>query len=207
MSVCATAEQALKDSQPRILRIALLCALLIHAVAFVAMPKLDVAPYRLSDEGPPPIRPENIAFEVPEPEEEVPKPRKVQEFQPVQDAEPNATIGSTAIEREDFESRVFEERTRLDVFHPFDVAPKLVLQVAPVYPDLARQAELEGTVGLLIVVDEMGRVERAEVVQSVPGLDEAAVAAVLRWKFEPARQRDVPVRVRVFQVVRFRLRG
>jgi outer membrane biosynthesis protein TonB len=41
----------------------------------------------------------------------------------------------------------------------------------------------------------------------VPGLDEAAKAAVLRWKFEPARQRDIPVRVRVFQVVRFRLRG
>ncbi|MFH1864736.1 MAG: energy transducer TonB [Candidatus Eisenbacteria bacterium] len=207
MSACATAEQALKDSQPRILRIALLSALLIHVVAFVATPTLSITPYRLSDEGPPPVRPENIAFEVPEPEEETPKPPQVREFQPTPDAGSDATIGSTTFDHEDLSFPVFEERARRDSFKSFDVAPKVVLQVDPVYPDLARQAELEGSVGLLIVVDEMGNVERADVVQSVPGLDETAKAAVLRWKFEPARQRDIPVRVRVFQVVRFRLRG
>lgn len=206
MSACATAEQALKDAQPRILRVALLLALLIHVAAFVATPRLDFEPYRLSDEGPPPIRPENIAFEVPEPVEETPKPPQVREFEPTPDAGPNETIDSTWFDPEDVTVPVFEERARRDTFRSFDVAPKLVLQLDPDYPDLARQAELEGSVGLLIVVDERGNVERADVVQSVPGLDEAAISAVLGWKFEPARQRDVPVRVRVFQVVRFRLR-
>ncbi len=207
MSACAAAEQALKDSQPRILRMALLCAVLIHVVAFIATPKLDIAPYRLADEGPPPKAPGIIVFDVPEPAEETPKPPQVREFRPSADAGADSTIVSTELDHEALSFPVFEERARQDTFQSFDVAPRVVLQVDPVYPDLARQAELEGLVGLLIVVDETGNVERADVVQSVPGLDEAAVAAVLGWKFAPARQRDIPVRVRVFQVVRFRLRG
>ena len=207
MSTCATAEQLLKDAHPRILRIALLLAVLIHVVAFVVTPRLEIAPYRLPDDGTPPIRPVNIAWDVPELEEEVRKPQQVQEFQPSDDAEPDATIVSTQIDFEDKVFHVFREHVRRDTFHVFDVPPKVVRQVEPVYPDLARQSELEGSVGLLIVVDELGNVERADVVMSVPGLDEAAQEAVLRWKFEPARQRDIPVRVRVLQMVSFRLRG
>ena len=207
MSTCATAEQLLKDAHPRILRIALLLAVLIHIVAFVATPRLDIAPYRLPDNGTPPVKPMNIAWDIPELEEEVRKPKQVQDFQPSDEADPDATIVSTKVDFEDTPFHVFKEPVRRDVFHAFDVAPKVVRRVEPVYPDLARQSELEGSVGLLIVVDELGNVERAEVVISVPGLDEAAREAILKWKFEPARQRDIPVRVRVLQMVSFRLRG
>ena len=207
MSTCATAEQLLKDAHPRILRTALLIAVLVHAAAFVAVPKFSIAPYRLAQEGPPPIEPLNIVIERPRRTEEARKPPQVEAFEPTETADQDATIGPTTIDLDDLEMPLVEERSRPDTFEVFDEPPVAVLKVDPVYPDLARQAELEGSVGLLIVIDELGNVERAEVVTSVPGLDEAAVQAVLRWKFEPARQRNIPVRVRVYQTVRFQLRG
>jgi protein TonB len=207
MSTCATAEQLLKDAYPRILRMALLGAMLVHIVAFVAVPNLDFAPYRLEQEGPPPLRPLNIAIEPPKLTEEVRKPPPVREFEPSEEADAEAAIDATVPDLEDLLAPVFEERARPEPLTSFEVPPVLRRRVDPVYPALARQAELEGTVGLLIVVDGSGSVESAEVVSSIPGLDEAAVAAVLQWEFEPARQRDVPVRVRIFQTVRFQLRG
>jgi protein TonB len=207
MSTCATAEQALKDSRPRILRLAFVSALLIHAIAFVAVPNLEFAPYSLNDNGPPPIEPLNIMIEAPRKVEEVRKPVVGRAFEATPDADEDATIGPTRIDFEDLTRPVVEEQQRSEPLTSFEVPPVLSYRVDPVYPDLARQAELEGIVGLMIVIDEHGSVESAKVVASVPGLDEAAIAAVLQWKFEPARQRNVPVRVRVFQTVRFQLRG
>lgn len=207
MSTCATAEQLLKDAYPRILRLALLGALLIHIAAFVAVPSLEFAPYSMNEKAPPPLSPVDIAIEQPERTEEVPKPPEVRAFEPSDEADENATIDQTAYKPKDLTLPVLRERTRPEPATSFEVPPVLVHRVDPVYPDLARQAELEGTVGLVIIVDERGHVESAEVVSSVSGLDEAAVAAVLQWRFEPARQWNVPVRVRIFQTVRFQLRG
>ncbi|MBN2565704.1 MAG: TonB family protein [Candidatus Eisenbacteria bacterium] len=207
MAACATAEQALHDAQPRILRNAAVLAVMIHALALAVMPGLRVKPYELNEKSPPPIEPMNIVFENPRPVREVKKPESVPEFEPVDSADADETIGPTAFDPVDTSYPVFADRAPVDGFLAFDDPPVLVRRVEPLYPDLARQAELEGTVGVMIVVNERGDVERAEVVGSIPGLDEAALAAVLQWKFEPARQRNVPVRVRIFQPIRFRLRG
>jgi periplasmic protein TonB len=207
MATCATAEQALRNAQPRVLRNAVILAVFVHALAFAVLPGLTVEPFELEENAPPPIAPVNIAIVAPRPEKEVRKPEIVPEFEPTDEADADATIGPTDYEPLDTSYPIFEENARRDTFVAFDDPPVLVRRVEPVYPELARQAELEGTVGLLIVVNERGDVERAEVVRSIPGLDEAAVTAVLQWKFEPARQRDMPVRVRVFQPVSFRLRG
>ncbi len=43
----ATAEQRFRSGYPRALRLALLLAALIHAVLVLAVPKIEVAPYRL----------------------------------------------------------------------------------------------------------------------------------------------------------------
>ena len=207
MSTCATAEQLLKDAYPRILRTALACALLIHVAAFVAVPSLEFAPYSLNEERPPPLRPVDIAIVQPERVKEVPKPLEVRAFEPSDEADEDATIDATDLDSVEPVVPVLRERKRPEPATSFEVPPVLVHRVDPVYPDLARLAELEGSVGLLIVIDERGLVESAEVISSVSGLDEAAVAAILQWRFEPARQRNVPVRVRVFQTVRFQLRG
>ena len=63
--------------------------------------------------------------------------------------------------------------------------PKVVKKVAPVYPETARQARVEGVVILEAKADEKGDVVDARVLRSVPALDRAALAAVKQWKYEP----------------------
>jgi len=94
-----------------------------------------------------------------------------------------------------------------DYFDAYDRPPVVIKQVYPVYPELARQAELEGVVVLKVGIDELGQVREALVLESVPGLDKAALDAIYQWQFKPAMQRDVPVPVWYTVPIRFRLRG
>ncbi|MBI4607505.1 MAG: energy transducer TonB [Candidatus Rokubacteria bacterium] len=80
-------------------------------------------------------------------------------------------------------------------------------QLLPAYPEGARLSGAEGTTSLRIRVLEDGSVGEVIVARSAghPGLDQAAVDAVQRWRFEPARRGGRPVAVRVSLPVRFRL--
>lgn len=70
------------------------------------------------------------------------------------------------------------------VAHP----PVLVRRIAPVYPQQARRAGVEGLVLLEAILDRDGRVETGvNVIESVPMLDREAIAAVRKWRFRPAR--------------------
>jgi protein TonB len=57
----------------------------------------------------------------------------------------------------------------------------------PDYPRKARDEGIEGRVVLRVVLSREGKVEpdQIKVVQSVPALDAAAIAAVLKWRFSP----------------------
>ncbi len=63
--------------------------------------------------------------------------------------------------------------------------PRRVKYVAPVYPQDAIEMNVEGTVAIEVRIDEQGKVVEAKVVQSVPLLDEAALAAVRQWEYAP----------------------
>ena len=63
--------------------------------------------------------------------------------------------------------------------------PKLIKGAAPVYPQVARQARVEGIVILEVKADEQGNVVEARVLRSIPILDQAAIDAVKQWKYEP----------------------
>jgi protein TonB len=88
-----------------------------------------------------------------------------------------------------------------------DMTPaRPVRQVAPEYPRLARQARIEGTVTLMIVVDVKGRVSEARYVKGPDILAQAAMAAVKQWIYEPTRLRDGrPVAAYIVQPILFRL--
>jgi eukaryotic-like serine/threonine-protein kinase len=58
-------------------------------------------------------------------------------------------------------------------------------RVEPRYPTAALAAQAEGTVRVEVTIDRDGRVADARIVQSVPALDDAALAAVRQWQFEP----------------------
>ena len=56
--------------------------------------------------------------------------------------------------------------------------PRKVVDVAPVYPELAMKAGVEGIVIIEATIDPRGRVVNATVLRGVPVLDEAALEAV-----------------------------
>ena len=88
-----------------------------------------------------------------------------------------------------------------------DEMPALVRAPAPRYPDLAREAGVEGIVTVQILVGLDGRVVRAIIAPrgSVPMLDEAALESARASVFTPALANGHPVKVWVSQQSRFRL--
>ena len=76
------------------------------------------------------------------------------------------------------------------------------------YPDFERRAGIEGRVVVRFVVDEQGDIAESEVLRGVgPGLDAAALAALHRLRFTPARQNGQPARVRMTLTFRFQAPG
>jgi len=87
------------------------------------------------------------------------------------------------------------------------VAAKLVASVVAAYPAGARSDDVEGDVGVEIVVDREGRVIDARVARPAGhGFDDAALAAIRRYRFSPAQRDGHAVRVRMPWSVQFRLR-
>jgi TonB family protein len=85
-------------------------------------------------------------------------------------------------------------------------APKAVNTPDPTYSPEAEKARLEGTVVLWVIVGADGCAHNIRVQRSLgKGLDERAIEAVRRWRFEPARRNGVPVEVQVNIEVNFRL--
>ena len=65
--------------------------------------------------------------------------------------------------------------------------PKLLRRVDPEYPPVAVNAQIEGIVILEATVDGRGAVTETRVLRSHPMLDQAAIAAVEQWRYEPLR--------------------
>jgi TonB family protein len=73
--------------------------------------------------------------------------------------------------------------------------PSLKSRIEAEYPPEALRTRAEATVGLELDVDENGNVTGARVVSPAGhGFDEAALAAVRQFRFDPARQGSTPVR-------------
>lgn len=90
-----------------------------------------------------------------------------------------------------------------DEFVVLDELPYPVFQPKPEYPDLARQAGIEGTVHIKVLVDRQGRVVELIHVTSLPIFDEAAEKTLRTWRFRPALVGNHPVPAWVSIPVRF----
>jgi periplasmic protein TonB len=82
-------------------------------------------------------------------------------------------------------------------------------QVKPEFPESARKANAEGTTLLKVEVLANGRVGEIVVTRSSgrQDLDDAAIAAVKQWRFEPARRGSTAVAMWANLPVRFQLSG
>lgn len=93
-------------------------------------------------------------------------------------------------------------------FIPYDDPPRPLTPIKPKYPEIAQEAGIEGTVIVQVFVDKKGRVKETLILKGIPntGLDEAAINAVRKTRFKPAKQRERAVGVWISIPVNFRLK-
>ncbi|MES1240531.1 MAG: M56 family metallopeptidase [Acidobacteriota bacterium] len=86
-------------------------------------------------------------------------------------------------------------------------APKALSTTAPVYPEKAKTAKIEGIAVIDTVIDESGRVRqpRIKATSGDKDLDKAAIDAVSQWTFKPATLDGRPVEVYYTLTIRFAL--
>jgi len=74
------------------------------------------------------------------------------------------------------------------------------------FSERARELEIEGFLEVLLIVDTEGKVASIEVVRTPHSLITSEARKVIStWRFKPAKNKGVPVRVRLRQVVEFTL--
>ena len=94
------------------------------------------------------------------------------------------------------------------VFIPYDDPPVAMSPIRPLYPEIAQEAGIEGVVVVQAFIDKKGRVKETLILKGVPntGLDEAAMEAIRKTRFRPAKQRERAVRVWISIPVNFKLK-
>ena len=83
----------------------------------------------------------------------------------------------------------------------------LVHEVKPLYPPLARQARIQGSVMLQAIIGKDGRIENLRVISGHPMLAPAAIEAVKQWRYRPYTLNRQPVEVETQITVNFLLGG
>lgn len=78
--------------------------------------------------------------------------------------------------------------------------PLKVVDVRPVYPELARATKVQGVVIVEATIERTGDVSAVRVLRSIPILDGAALDAVRQWKYEPQ-----PHRLQMVMTINFTL--
>jgi protein TonB len=162
--------------------------------------------------------------------EEIDIPETRQFEPPPRPPRPSIPIES---DQEDFAEDITIEETALDEYELWEVPPlpeadagsriEFIAYDEPpepiggyaaiveklVYPPIAREADIEGTIILRVFVNAKGFVKDVVVQKSLPGtgFDEAAAKAVKQVRFKPARQRDRALGVWIAIPISFRLRA
>jgi protein TonB len=83
--------------------------------------------------------------------------------------------------------------------------PRKIKDARPVYPAAAMKKKAMGTVMIDALIGTDGRVQEATIRQSIPDLDDAALAAVNQWEFTPALRNGVPFPLKITVSVGFAL--
>lgn len=160
---------------------------------------------------PPPTPPEMETPTPPEPEEAEPPPELSEPTMPLSlgDLDLEVSAGSGGV----FGSRIaFGSGQALAEVAIFDIAdldqrPRPISQVEPRYPLELKKAKVTGSVVLLFVLNEGGRVEDLRVeASSRPEFEKPALDAVRKWRFKPGTREGKAVRSYVRQQILFNLR-
>ncbi len=92
-------------------------------------------------------------------------------------------------------------------FRVVERSPVLINHIAPVYPEIARKADLEGMVYVKLWINKEGKVKQVVVIKSTSDIFiEPTVAAAQQFVFTPAMMHNGPVDVWVTLPFKFRLK-
>ena len=74
-------------------------------------------------------------------------------------------------------------------------AARIINRIQPIYPPLARQTRISGTVRLHAIIGKDGTIQQLEVMSGHPLLQQAALDAVRQWRYQPTLLNGDPVEV------------
>jgi periplasmic protein TonB len=210
VSLIAVANQEFKNKYGMYVRNALFLAVAIHLLLFYFTPTFTFKPYVLREQYFEAVE-LPTAFELPPPPKEVSAPVvPIEAAEGEEDAADASAFAPTSYNNiDEVPMPPPPSGDQAQEFYAFDEAPVLIKFVSPKYPDLARQAGIEGTVLLNVLVGDDGKVVQVSVIQSdvTPAMEKAAQEAAKQFMFKPAKQRTVAVKARVAIPIRFKLHG
>jgi len=99
-----------------------------------------------------------------------------------------------------------EPVTRVRVSQGVSVG-RLINKVEPVYPQLARNARIQGQVVLTAIISRDGTIQDLHILSGHPMLVQAALDAVRQWRYKPYLLNSEPVEVETTVTVIFKLTG
>ena len=95
--------------------------------------------------------------------------------------------------------------------HPLKISHwaegNLISRMQPIYPPLARQARIQGSVELRAIISKAGTIENLTVVSGHPLLIRSATDAVRKWRYRPYLLNNEPIEVETEITVNFTLSG
>jgi protein TonB len=130
---------------------------------------------------------------------ERPKPEPVEEVEIEELIEPEPEPEPEPVEETDVAEVLIQDQLEEPIY---------LRNPPPTYPQVARRQGWEGVALLRVEINSRGRVESVELVQSTGHtiLDDAALQAIRRWQFAPARFAGQAVSATVEIPIRFELR-
>jgi len=168
------------------------------------------APPPLTSNAPPPqvavatpVAPPSVGVAVPVPDAEAPPEQTFASQQDI--AQATSSVETSGDQSIVVAPPAEEELPKFGEYVYVEELPEAITKVPPQYPDIAREAGVDGTVLVQALVGKDGKVKDVRVQKSIPMLDAAAIAAVKQWVFKPALSNNKPVAVWVAVPVRFTL--
>lgn len=204
---------SVKNQQRKHIEIGMMVTLMLAIVTFYAVPEFGTTAPVVEEFVAPPID----VLKIPATRQEPVKPEPIT---------PKIRIAEEAALDIDIDLPVFVDYEGADIglleppVPPIPIVDFFSLEVKPIpvggwssimanviYPEIAREAGIDGRVTIKALIGADGIVEEAFVYSGVPrsGLNDAALAAVMMTPFEPAYQRDKPVRVWINIPIHFKL--
>jgi periplasmic protein TonB len=81
---------------------------------------------------------------------------------------------------------------------------QLITRSAPVFPMVAKQAGVSGSVQLQFTITTEGKVRDVSVIKGNPMLSRAAIDAVQTWRYHPARLGGIPIEAQSTTIINFK---